>query len=297
MKRLPILSAIVAVSVALIGLALCFQRQLVAAQNPSFSSRAEGIRVDVLVTENGRPVDGLQPGDFELLDNGVPQQLDLGSYRDVPLNVIMVLDISGSLEGTRFDHLRGAARNLLDSLRPTDQAALVTFSHILAEGSSLSSDFDRVRAALDNARADGNTSLVDASYAGMLLGESDVGRSLLILFSDGVDTTSWLSAQSVLETAKRCDVVVYGVEIGKRKASFPRDLSAATGGRLIDVESTGDLMTTFNTIIEEFRQRYLISYSPEGVVPGGWHRIDVRVKGRRGVTVKARPGYQSDAPR
>jgi VWFA-related protein len=270
--------------------------QVIAAQNPSFSSRAEGIRVDVLVTENGRPVAGLQPGDFELLDNGVPQQLNLGSYRDVPLNVVMVLDMSGSLDGARFEHLRGAARSLLDSLKPTDRAALVTFSHVLSEGSSLSSDFNRVRTALDAARADGDTSLVDASHAGMLIGESDIGRSLLILFSDGVDTMSWLSSQSVLETAKRCDVVVYGVEIGAQKASFLRDLSAATGGRLIEVESTGDLNASFGAILEEFRQRYLISYSPRDVASGGWHRIDVRVQRRRGATVMARPGYQSDAP-
>jgi VWFA-related protein len=266
-------------------------------QAPSFSSRAEGIRVDVLVTENGQPVGGLKAEDFELLDNGVPQRVDLVSYRDVPLNVVMVLDMSVSLDGDRFDHLRNAARSLLDSLKPIDQAALVTFSHILVQGAALSPDLGRVRVALDAARASGSTSLVDASYAGMLLGESDVGRSLLLLFSDGVDTTSWLSAASVLDTAKRCDVVVYGVEVGKRKASFPRELSAATGGRLIEVESTSDLKATFGGILEEFRQRYLISYSPRDVAAGGWHRIDVRIKGRRGATVKARPGYQSDAPR
>ena len=75
----------------------------------------------------------------------------------------------------------------------------------------------------------------------MLLGESDAGRSLLIVFSDGVDTSSWLTADAVLETARRGDVVVYGVEVGERRASFPRDLSEATGGRLFAIESTKDL--------------------------------------------------------
>lgn len=265
----------------------------VLAQTPSFSSRTDAVRVDALVTENGRSVQGLQPGDFELLDNGVPQQVDLASYENIPLNVILALDMSASLDGTRLDHLRHAGRTLLDGLKTTDQAALVTFSHVLVQGSGLSSDFERVRAALNDARASGDTSLVDASYAGMLIGESDVGRSLLIIFSDGVDTTSWLSPESVLETAKRGDVVVYGVEVGKRKRSFPGDLSAATGGRLIEIESIGDLNATFRAILEEFRQRYLISYSPQGVAAGGWHRLDVRIKGRNAPTVKARPGYLS----
>jgi hypothetical protein len=63
-----------------------------------------------------------------------------------------------------------------------------------------------------------------------------------------------------------------------------------TGGRSIAIESTRDLSSTFVRILEEFRMRYLISYSPEGVSGAGWHRLDVRVKGR-GLTVKARPGY------
>jgi Ca-activated chloride channel family protein len=265
---------------------------VLAAQGPLFSSRVEAVRVDVLATENGAIVKGLAPGDFELLDNGVPQQVDLVSFEDLPLNVILALDMSASLAGERLDHLRSAGKALLNGLRATDQAALVTFSHVVVENAALTADFTRVRAALDAARASGETSLVDATYTGIVIGESDVGRSLLIVFSDGVDTTSWLSPESVLETARRSDVVVYGVEVGKRKASFPRDLSTATGGRLIEVESTEDLAATFGGILEEFRQRYVVSYSPRGVARGGWHRLDVRIKGRN-VTVKSRPGYLS----
>jgi hypothetical protein len=134
---------------------------------------------------------------------------------------------------------------------------------------------------------------VDATFAGMMIGESDAGRSLVIVFSDGVDTTSWLSASSVLETAKRCDAVVYGVGVGKSRSSFPRDLTSATGGRLIEIQSTSDLNATFRGILDEFRQRYLLSYSPKGVAGAGWHRLDVRLKGRS-ATVKFRPGYLSD---
>ena len=127
----------------------------------------------------------------------------------------------------------------------------------------------------------------------MMIGESDVGRSLLIVFSDGVDSSSWLEADAVLDTAKRSDVVVYSAEVGTRRLSFLRDLSAATGGRSIEIERAKDLGATFRSILEEFRQRYLISYSPQGVAAGGWHRLDVRVRGRA-LTVRARPGYLSE---
>lgn len=262
------------------------------AQAPSFSSEIEAVRVDVLVTENGKLVPGLEPGDFEVLDNGIAQKVDLASFEEIPLNVVLALDMSASLDTAQVAHLRTAGKTLLDGLKKTDQAALVTFSHIVSQGSGLTSSFDRVRAALDDTATWGQTSLVDASFTGMMIGESDVGRSLLIVFTDGIDTRSWLGADAVLETAKRCDVVVYGVEVGKHRFSFPRDLSAATGGRLIEVESTKDLNATFRGILDEFRQRYLISYSPRGVTAGGWHRLDVRVKGRS-VVVRARPGYLS----
>jgi VWFA-related protein len=262
------------------------------AQGPSFSSQIEAVRVDVLVTDNGRLVPGLQPGDFEVLDNGVPQKVDLASFEEVPLNVVLALDMSGSLTDQQIAHLRTAGSTLLDGLKSTDQAALVTFSHVVSQGSPLTSNFDRIRASLNETATAGQTSLIDASFTGMMIGESDVGRSLLIVFTDGVDTRSYLTADAVLETAKRCDVVVYGVDVGRRRSSFPRDLSAATGGRLIEIESTTDLNATFRSILEEFRQRYLISYSPQGVLAGGWHRLDVRVKGRT-VTLRARPGYLS----
>ena len=124
----------------------------------------------------------------------------------------------------------------------------------------------------------------------MMLGESDVGRALVIVFSDGLDTSSWLSPDLVLETAKRSDVVVYAVVLGRSRPAFLRDLSAATGGRLFQAESTNNLKATFLGILDEFRQRYLVSYSPRGVAKEGWHQLDVRVH-RRGATVKGRPGY------
>jgi Ca-activated chloride channel family protein len=278
-------------AVIVLALVSCGAAQ-VATQAPAFSSRVEAVRVDVLVTDEGHPVLGLQPQDFEIFDNGVAQKVDLASFEKIPLNVILALDMSASLEGDRLEHLRKAGEVLLDGLNATDRAALLTFSHLLVQPSQLTADIGRVRAGLKNAQGSGLTSLIDASHAGIMTAESDVGRSLLIVFSDGVDTASWLSPEAVLETAKRCDVVVYAVEVGGFRARFLRDLSGATGGRLIEIESARNLAATFRAILDEFRMRYLISYSPEGVTSGGWHRLDVRVKSRT-ASVKARPGYLS----
>jgi VWFA-related protein len=259
------------------------------ALQPTFSTRREAVRVDVLVTDRGQPIGGLTPPDFELLDNGVAQRVDLVSYEQVPLNVVLAFDTSDSVTGERLEHLRTAGQAVLSGLRKGDQAALVTFSHVVSQRAPLTGDFDRVRSALRFTSPPGDTALVDGVYTAMMIGESDVGRALVMVFSDGVDTASWLSPEMVLETAKRSDAVVYSVSIGRR-TRFLRDLGAFTGGAVVDVESTKDLSAAFLRILDEFRHRYLVSYSPEGVAAAGWHRLEVRLKGRS-AAVKARPGY------
>jgi VWFA-related protein len=262
-----------------------------AQQSPAFSSKIEAVRVDVLVTDNGQPVRGLRPGDFEVTDNGVPQVVDLVSFDEVPLNVILALDMSDSVAGERLEQLRGAGGGVLAALKKGDQAALVSFSHAVQLGAGLTSNVASVQAALGEAQSSGQTALVDGAYAGIMVGESDAGRALLIVFSDGVDTASWLRGDAVLDTARRADVVVYGVSVVSRlKPEFLREITSLTGGRLFEIEKTTNLASTFLGILEEFRHRYLVSYTPRGVSKDGWHKLDVRVKNRR-TTIKARPGY------
>ena len=279
--------------IVLLSMALLAPEVTGAAQDPVFSAKVEVVRVDALVTEreNGPAVLGLGRSDFEVYDNGVLQQVDLVSFDEVPLNVVLTLDMSDSVEGDRLDHLRTAGAALLTGLKKDDQAALVTFSQVIALGAPLTHDAVRVERAIEEAAATGDTALVDGTYAAITLGESDAGRALVIVFSDGVDTASWLSADAVLTAAKRSDAVVYAVSAQSRlKPEFLRELTSLTGGRLFEVEKTAALGEIFVRVLEEFRRRYLVSYTPRGVEKGGWHRLDVRVKGRRS-SVKARPGY------
>jgi VWFA-related protein len=274
-------------SLVLATAALALQA-VAAPQQPNFSTRREAVRVDVLVTDRGQPIAGLGPADFDLLDNGVAQHVDLVSFEQIPLNVVLAFDTSDSVTGDRLDHLRTAGEAVLSGLKRGDQAALVTFSHIVAQRAPLSGELDGVRRALAQPTQPGETSLVDGVYTALTIGESDVGRALVIVFSDGLDTASWLSADMVLETAKRSDAVVYGVSLGGR-VRFLRDI-AFTGGSVIDVDSTKNLSAVFLKILDEFRHRYLVSFSPEGVSGSGWHRLEVKLKSR-GATIKARPGY------
>jgi len=263
------------------------------AQQATFSARRESVRVDALVTDRGKVVTGLGAADFEVRDNGVLQPVDLVSFQQIPLNVFLAFDASASVSGERLTHLQGAGRALLDRLTKDDRSALLTFSHTILLREGLTGATDRVREALADVQPFGDTALVDGAYSAVMLEPSDGGRNLLLIFSDGLDTASWLTPDGVLESAKRSDMVVYGVSTqGLEESKFLEDLTELTGGATLKVESTKDLSATFLKILDEFRQRYLISYSPTGVAKDGWHRLDVRVKNRR-VSVKSRTGYQA----
>jgi VWFA-related protein len=258
-------------------------------QAPTFRTGVEAVRVDVLVSRGGRPVTGLTAADFELRDEGVVQQIDHAGFEDIPLNVVLALDASSSVAGAPAEHLRAASHGLVERLLPEDQAALVTFGDAVVVRSSLTRDRTVIREAIDALVPFGDTSLIDASHTAMLIGESQPGRGLVIVFSDGVEVTSYLNARAVLDTAKRSDAVVYGVSL-KTYGPFLKDLTEASGGELFDIQSPAELDAAFAKVLDQFRHRYLVSYTPRGVTRGGWHRLQVRVK-QGGATVRARPGY------
>lgn len=264
-------------------------------QGGRFVGRVDVVRVDVLVTERGKPVKGLTASDFEVRDNGVVQQVDLADPNTTPVNAILALDLSQSVDGDLLTQLRGAGHALLGALLPGEQACLVSFSHLVTLGSRLTPDLAAVGRALDATEAVGDTSLIDAAYTSLILSESDEGRALVLAFSDGLDTASWLTPERVLDIGRRANAVVYGVSVRDPRRpvrdTFLKDLASATGGSIVQVDGSRDLSAEFVRILTEFRHRYLLRYSARGVTPAGFHKLEVRVKGRN-VTIKARPGYQ-----
>jgi Ca-activated chloride channel homolog len=270
--------------------ALVASASMLTAQQLTFSTKLETVRVDVLVTENGKPVMGLKAADFEVLDNGVAQRVDLDVFEQLPVSVVLAFDTSRSVAGQRLADLRRAGNALLDGLKPGDRAALVSFGQLLTLACPITDDLDRLRTALKKLRADGDTSLVDATHAAMTLVESDTSRGFVIVFSDGLDTSSWLAAPLVLQTARRMNIVVNAVSVGVTGQDYLRQLTSVTGGSLFEIHSTSNLDAVLIDLLAEFRQRYVIGYTPHGVAAQGWHQVAVLVKGRQ-IRVQARPGY------
>ena len=255
----------------------------------TFRAGTAGVRVDALVTRSGRPVRGLTAADFVLLDNGVPQIIRSADLDDVPLHVILALDTSASLSGARLQTLINASQALVDELNDADAVTVLTFQRRLDLLAHESRDHAAVRAALGRLRSGGATSLRDATFAGLMLPTSAADRALLLVFTDGRDSGSWLGHDAVLDTALLSNAVTYGVVIPDESAlAFLEETADATGGRLLRADR-GDLRSSFQEVLTEFRARYLLTYSPSDAT-AGWHRIEVRLRSGRG-EIRARRGY------
>ena len=270
-----------------------------------FRARTELVRIDVLVTDDGAPVTGLTAADFEVRDKGVRQRVTAaGSVDAVQLGV--VLDVSGSMTGERLAIARKATTDLLRQLTRDDRFAIVAFGDQVGRVAEPGASVADAAAGLDRMRAGGSTALLDGTYAGILEADGGPGPKLLLVMTDGRNNSSWLQASAVIDTARRHETVIYpvAVEIDTtwNGAVSPRlrtsdavallqVMADETGGRYVKAEWDSRLGETFQRILREYRQRYILTFTPEGVQTGdGWHALEVKVK-RGGALVRARSRY------
>jgi VWFA-related protein len=268
---------------------------------PVFSTGIEVVRVDVSVLRDGKLVEGLQAGDFEVRDNGVPQTVEIvGDPRGdpggagKPVDVVLALDVSDSVRGGPLEQLKAAAHALVDMLHPEDSFSLLTFSSRVRLAVSPADSRARAHEVIEATRAQVTTSLYDAAFVAVATADAGRGRPLALVLSDGQDHGSWLEPERVLRAAEGSELVVHVVltrQTGDEQP-FLRELAATTGGEAWRADY-GELRDVLSKALEEFRSRYTLRYERRGVARAGWHEFEVRVR-RPGVRVRARRGYAED---
>lgn len=264
---------------------------------PQFTSSVNQVEIYASVTDAaGRPVEGLRLEDFEVREDGAPQRITVFSEGDFPLAAALAVDSSFSMTGDRLAVAKSAARIFLGALRPEDQSMLMSIGGRVSVIAPLSTDRERQFAALNALRSWGTTSLHDAIIGAIEQLQPAKGRRALIILSDGDDRYSDATPDDVLARARRADVMVYPVALGRRLPPLFTQLASLTGGRAFHERSTRRLPETLRTIAHELRKQYLIGYAPSRPAAAAeresWRDIDVRVTRPR-VTVRARDGYYS----
>jgi VWFA-related protein len=268
-------------------------------QRPAFRAATDVVRVDVSVRQGNRVIEGLTAGDFEVLDNGVRQQVTELSYGRLPIDVTVGLDVSFSVTGPLLQQLQRAVVQLMRDMRPGDRLKLVLFNMRITRVIDFTTDEREVERAIRAAQAGGGTALLDAISAALISAPATDRRQLVMFFTDGLDSSSGTSPEMLREVAQRTNATLaFVVSSADARGpaptapamSFLVQLAQETGGATIFTARTADLSTPFRTILERFRSTYVLYYSPRGADQPGFHTLQVRVKRDR-ATVTARRGY------
>jgi VWFA-related protein len=283
-------------------------------QQPTFRAGVDIVTVDVSVSRSEEYVEGLQARNFDVLDNGVRQNIDKVTFEQVPIDAYLVFDISGSIAGDKLAELRHAADAFVDGLTPRDQVSLVTFAKEMKIQQALTGDFALFRLALDDIKPGGQTALFDATAQTIRLRERNDRRAVVLILTDQGDNASEVTQKQAIEIAERSDVIVYGVladdaSTGRMpgggmmapggggfrppqlqfQLGFLRSLADATGGRVFRANPRLPLAEVFGLVLDDAPTRYVITYVPDKTTPG-WHKLQVKLVDVKGDVV-ARRGY------
>ena len=260
-----------------------------------YRSRADVVVIDVLVTDDGKPVTTLAKSDFVLRDNGVVQSILDVDQGTLPLDVTLTLDISGSMTEKKRAALERAVRQVSGALEPADRGAVVTFARRAALTKPLR--HPPIAAALTVTGL--GTSLLDALLLSLATAQVPGRRQLNVFMTDGDDTSSFFDESTVLETAEHAHAMMSFVVVrggGTRADGGVLDVfesvAGATGGEVIRIDEDDQLSDAFLAAIRNFRLSYVLRYAPAGGPAPGWHDVTVTVASGD-YEVRARRGYQA----
>jgi Ca-activated chloride channel homolog len=265
---------------------------------PRFSSSAQLVEVYATVTDaQGGAVTGLRQSDFEVLEEGVAQEVTTFAAGEFPLTVALGVDRSFSMAKS-LQLAKQASQAFLRELKPADRSMVVAISseaEVIAPLSTERAAQSRAIAGLD---AWGTTALHDAIVATLDRLEAEPGRQAIVVFSDGADRYSMHSAAQVMERARRSTALIYPIAFGRTRPALLAELAVLTGGRSFLLRDARELEKTLATVARELRYQYLLGYTPATPFQRGqreWRSITVTVKGARpGLRVRARDGYMTE---
>ena len=264
-------------------------------------------RVNFLFTvsdRKGRFVINLTKNDFEVFEEKKPQSiLEFISESNLPLRLGILVDTSNSIRD-RFRFQQEAAVEFVNSvIRPKeDRAVVVSFDNQVELRADLTGDVDKLSATIRDMRPGGGTALYDAVYFACkdkLMQDQPLFkfRRAMVILSDGDDTQSIHTREQAIEMALKADVVIYTISTNITRIESDGDkilkrMSERTGGMTFFPFKASDLAQSFENIANELRSQYNILYRPEPIkTDGQWHPVQIRVKGRKDLVGRARPGY------
>jgi len=286
---------------------------------PTFKVDVKLVNVFVTVTnEQGAPIGNLTKPDFSISEDGVPQKIALFSKESqLPISMVIAIDTSSSTRKDIRLELESARRFIHSILRPQDAVALYTFATDVNEMSPFTSNLRRIDSAINDVRVGGATSMYDAIYLGTRALLNREGRKVLVLITDGGDTSSSTDYKEALRAAQQSEALVYSLIDVPVEASAGRNtggehaliqISNDTGGKYYYQSGITQLDAAFQQVSDELRTQYLLAYYPVARrAASDFRQIDIAVRSHEApepnggdgpgkLVVRARRGYYTSKP-
>jgi VWFA-related protein len=267
----------------------------------------EVTRVNLLFTvtdKRGRFVNNLEKGDFDIFEKKKKQQvLEFTAESDLPLRIALLIDTSNSIRDRFKFELEAASQFLTSVIRKgRDRALVYTFDTQAEMVQDLTDDTEILGKKLRDLRPGGGTALYDAIYLScrdrlMMDRPRHKFRRAVVIVGDGEDNSSRHTRDQALEMADKAEAVVFAISTNITRAETDGDkvlkyFARQTGGQAFFPFKAEDLAQDFENIANELRSQYSVLYRPEPLVPDGqYHEVEIRVRLRRDLVVRARKGY------
>ncbi len=258
--------------------------------------------IEFHVTNANQEYVALAATDFVVVENGVQQKVDTFHEALEPVSIVLTLDSSGSMVKAA-ETVKETAREFVRAVRKEDKLAMVTFADEVRIEHVLSSDRALSMGAIDKYVAKGGTALYDGLWDSLLHLKKENGRRAIVLLTDGRDENNPGTApgsahtfEEVLTLTREVGATVYAVGLGpKLDGAVLERLAALSGGQAYFSANVGELSATFARIVENLRQRYVVSYSSSNSDRNGeWRTVEIRPR-ESGLVVTATEGYFAPA--
>ncbi|MGQ0732702.1 MAG: VWA domain-containing protein [Acidobacteriota bacterium] len=270
---------------------------------PTFKTGIDLVTFGVTVTDRrGNLVTDLSREDFEIVEDSRPQPLQfftkgLGGEDDVAAHLGLMLDTSGSMEAD-LNLARSAAIKFLNLVPEAEDVTLVDFDTEVRVMRYPQRDFPRLVERIRQRKSDGWTALYDALAVYLHGADDQIGRTILVMYTDGADSRSRLSFGDIMELLRASQVTVYAVGLVDHTGSARyglrmrlQQLVEATGGQAFFPSALKDLDASYDKVLAEIRAQYQLGYLSTNLTQDGtWRRVDIKLK-RPGLKVRARKGY------
>jgi Ca-activated chloride channel homolog len=289
-----------AVPAAVLAMVASAAMVVVAQQQPTFKSGTQVVSLFVTVADaQKRLVPDLTQDDFEVFDNDKPQPIVYFDNSVHPINVVVMLDTSGSMTLT-IDLLKRAAEAFVIRLLPADKGRIGAFNDKVQISSRFTSDRDELVTSVKDVDYGNGTRLWDAVAMGLEELKPIDGRRVVLVFTDGDDTESKTSLGNVIERSRADETMVYAIGLesnyfnGQRMVKSKPDrglrrLADETGGGYFELEKISDLAPTFTRVATELHSQYVIGFAPTQL-DNRVHKLTVKMK-QPGLTARARRSY------